>query len=181
MVKLLQLYRMHENIPFLYQLGIFPSATNHTLLFRDQATALEGKGRSCRFFFLIILIESQLFIIWLLSSIHSSQSTPKCMLLYQSFRVTGILKETSNLHSYVSLLLRYLRMINKELDKIENTSGRRNTLQLKDEDLQHWDNVRRKLNLRTDIEEVRVKFWTGNLCGCFIWKQFSQVHSVVWS
>nr|XP_048306252.1 fibrous sheath-interacting protein 2-like isoform X2 [Myodes glareolus] len=51
------------------------------------------------------------------------------------------------------LKLRYLRMINKELDKIENTSGRRNTLQLKDEDQQHWDNVRRKLNLRTDIEE----------------------------
>lgn len=80
------------------------------------------------------------------------------MLLCQSFRVTGILKETSNLHSYVSLLLRHLRMINKELDKIENTSGRRNTLQLKEEDQQHWDNVRRKLNLRTEVEEVRVKF-----------------------
>lgn len=72
--------------------------------------------------------------------------------------MTGILKETSNLHSYVSLLLRHLRMINKELDKIENTSGRRNTLQLKEEDQQHWDNVRRKLNLRTEVEEVRVKF-----------------------
>lgn len=72
--------------------------------------------------------------------------------------MTGILKATSNLHSYVSLLLRHLRMINKELDKIENTSGRRNTLQLKEEDQQHWDNVRRKLNLRTEVEEVRVKF-----------------------
>ncbi|CAH6780230.1 Fsip2l [Phodopus roborovskii] len=49
--------------------------------------------------------------------------------------------------------LRHLRMINKELDKIENTSGRRNTLQLKEEDRQHWDNVRRKLSLRKQVEE----------------------------
>lgn len=51
-----------------------------------------------------------------------------------------------------------MHMIHKELDKIENTSERRNTLQLLEEDLQHWDNVRRKLYLRTDIDEVRVKF-----------------------
>ncbi|XP_057616759.1 fibrous sheath-interacting protein 2-like [Chionomys nivalis] len=51
------------------------------------------------------------------------------------------------------LKLRHLRMIHKELDKIENTSERRNTLQLLEEDLQHWDNVRRKLNLRTDVDE----------------------------
>ncbi|XP_040599826.1 fibrous sheath-interacting protein 2-like [Mesocricetus auratus] len=48
---------------------------------------------------------------------------------------------------------RHLHMINKELDKIENTTGRRNTLQLKEEDRQHWDNVRRKLSLRKQIEE----------------------------
>uniref|UniRef100_A0A8C2LFJ2 Fibrous sheath-interacting protein 2-like n=1 Tax=Cricetulus griseus TaxID=10029 RepID=A0A8C2LFJ2_CRIGR len=49
--------------------------------------------------------------------------------------------------------LRHLRMINKELDKLENTSERRNTLQLKEEDRQHWDNVRTKLNLRKQVEE----------------------------
>ncbi|MEJ1275891.1 putative gene 595 [Cricetulus griseus] len=48
---------------------------------------------------------------------------------------------------------RHLRMINKELDKLENTSERRNTLQLKEEDRQHWDNVRTKLNLRKQVEE----------------------------
>ncbi|KAH0506594.1 Fibrous sheath-interacting protein 2 [Microtus ochrogaster] len=51
------------------------------------------------------------------------------------------------------LKLRHLHMIHKELDKIENTSERRNTLQLLEEDLQHWDNVRRKLNLCTDADQ----------------------------
>ncbi|XP_075814162.1 fibrous sheath-interacting protein 2-like [Microtus pennsylvanicus] len=51
------------------------------------------------------------------------------------------------------LKLRHLHMIHKELDKIENTSERRNTLQLLEEDLQHWDNIRRKLNLHTDINQ----------------------------
>ncbi|XP_055474032.1 fibrous sheath-interacting protein 2-like [Psammomys obesus] len=48
---------------------------------------------------------------------------------------------------------RHLHMIKKELDKIENTSGRRNTLQLKEEDREHWDNVRKVLNLRSQVEE----------------------------
>ncbi|XP_038171795.2 fibrous sheath-interacting protein 2-like [Arvicola amphibius] len=51
------------------------------------------------------------------------------------------------------LKLRHLRMIQKELDKIENTSERRNTLQLNEEDQQHWDTLRRRLNLRTDVDE----------------------------
>lgn len=80
------------------------------------------------------------------------------MLIYHRSRVTGILKVTSSLHPFVLLLLRHLRMINKELDKLENTSERRNTLQLKEEDRQHWDNVRTKLNLRKQVEEVRIKF-----------------------
>ncbi|CAO2622322.1 Fibrous sheath-interacting protein 2, partial [Lemmus lemmus] len=49
--------------------------------------------------------------------------------------------------------LRHLRMINKELDKMENTSGRRNTLQLMEEDQQHWDNIRGKLNQCTNVED----------------------------
>ncbi|KAL1766327.1 fibrous sheath-interacting protein 2-like [Sigmodon hispidus] len=49
--------------------------------------------------------------------------------------------------------LRHLRMIKKELDKIEDTLGRRNTLQLKEEDRQHWDNVRIKLSQCKQVEE----------------------------
>nr|XP_034342301.1 fibrous sheath-interacting protein 2-like [Arvicanthis niloticus] len=51
------------------------------------------------------------------------------------------------------LKLRHLNMINKELDKIEDTSDRRSTIQMKEEDKQHWDEVRRKLNLRQQVEE----------------------------
>lgn len=47
-------------------------------------------------------------------------------------------------------------MINKELDKIEDTLERRSTVQMKEEDRQHWDEVRKKLSLRQQIEEVRV-------------------------
>lgn len=77
------------------------------------------------------------------------------MLILQSSRVAGILKD---LHSFVSLLLRHLRMINKELDKIEDTLGRRNTLQLEEEDRLHWHNVQTKLNQHKQIEEVRSNF-----------------------
>ncbi|XP_076417615.1 uncharacterized protein LOC143270680 isoform X3 [Peromyscus maniculatus bairdii] len=48
---------------------------------------------------------------------------------------------------------RHLRMINKELDKIEDTLGRRNTLQLEEEDRLHWHNVQTKLNQHKQIEE----------------------------
>ncbi|XP_037055118.1 fibrous sheath-interacting protein 2-like isoform X2 [Peromyscus leucopus] len=48
---------------------------------------------------------------------------------------------------------RHLRMINKELDKIEDTLGRRNTLQLEEEDRLHWHNVQTKLNQHKEIEE----------------------------
>ncbi|XP_055474033.1 fibrous sheath-interacting protein 2-like [Psammomys obesus] len=56
-------------------------------------------------------------------------------------------------HQVRLIRLRHLQMIKKELDKIENTSGRRNTLQLKEEDREHWDNVRKVLNLRSQVEE----------------------------
>ncbi|OBS64955.1 hypothetical protein A6R68_06508, partial [Neotoma lepida] len=56
-------------------------------------------------------------------------------------------------HQDQLLKLRHLHMINKELDKIEDTLGRRNTLQLKEEDRQHWENVRTKLSQQKDIEE----------------------------
>ncbi|XP_055474034.1 fibrous sheath-interacting protein 2-like [Psammomys obesus] len=58
-----------------------------------------------------------------------------------------------NAHKVRLLKLRHLHMIKKELDKIENTSGRRNTLQLKEEDREHWDNVTKVLNVRTQVEE----------------------------
>ncbi|XP_032745373.1 fibrous sheath-interacting protein 2-like [Rattus rattus] len=49
--------------------------------------------------------------------------------------------------------LRHLNMIYKELDKIEDTLERRSTLQMKEEDRQYWDEVRRKLSLRQQIKE----------------------------
>ncbi|GAB1302761.1 Fibrous sheath-interacting protein 2-like [Apodemus speciosus] len=49
--------------------------------------------------------------------------------------------------------LRHLNMINKELDKIEDTLGRRSTLQMKEEDRQHWEEVRRKLSLQQQVDE----------------------------
>ncbi|XP_059106752.1 fibrous sheath-interacting protein 2-like isoform X2 [Peromyscus eremicus] len=48
---------------------------------------------------------------------------------------------------------RHLCMINKELDKIEDTLGRRNTLQLEEEDRLHWYSVQTKLNQHKQIEE----------------------------
>ncbi|XP_021042987.1 fibrous sheath-interacting protein 2-like [Mus pahari] len=48
--------------------------------------------------------------------------------------------------------LRHLNMINKELDKIEDTVGRRSTLVTKEEDKQHWDDVRRRLSLHQEVE-----------------------------
>ncbi|XP_028638628.1 fibrous sheath-interacting protein 2-like [Grammomys surdaster] len=51
------------------------------------------------------------------------------------------------------LKLRHLNMINKELDKIEDTLGRRSTVQMKEEDKQHWDEVRRKLNQQQEVDE----------------------------
>ncbi|XP_031229549.1 fibrous sheath-interacting protein 2-like isoform X3 [Mastomys coucha] len=49
--------------------------------------------------------------------------------------------------------LRHLNMINKELDKIEDTLGRRSTIQMKEVDRQHWDDVRRRLNLHQEVEQ----------------------------
>jgi hypothetical protein len=48
-------------------------------------------------------------------------------------------------------------MINKELDKLEDTVGKRSSLVMKEEDRQHWDDVKRKLNLHQEVEAVRVK------------------------
>lgn len=87
---------------------------------------------------------------------HSPHTILECMLLYHSCKVVGILKETSILHFSISLLFRHLNMIYKELDKIEDTLERRSTLQMKEEDRQYWDEVRRKLSLRQQIKEVRV-------------------------
>lgn len=86
-----------------------------------------------------------------------SHTIPECMLLYHSCRVVGILKETSILRSFISLLFRHLNMINKELDKLEDTVGKRSSLVMKEEDRQHWDDVKRKLNLHQEVEAVRVK------------------------
>ncbi|KAL6040014.1 hypothetical protein STEG23_015580 [Scotinomys teguina] len=47
---------------------------------------------------------------------------------------------------------RYLSMINKELDKIEDTLGLRSTLQSEEEDRQHWDSVQTKLRQQKQIE-----------------------------
>ncbi|XP_060230711.1 fibrous sheath-interacting protein 2-like [Meriones unguiculatus] len=60
-----------------------------------------------------------------------------------------------NPHTARLLKLRHLHMIKKELDKIENTSERRNTVQLKEEDREHWDNVRKVLNVRSQVEELK--------------------------
>ncbi|XP_052605733.1 fibrous sheath-interacting protein 2-like [Peromyscus californicus insignis] len=48
---------------------------------------------------------------------------------------------------------RHLCMINKELDKIEDTLGRRNTVQLEEENRLHWYSVQTKLNQHKQIEE----------------------------
>ncbi|XP_006541529.1 uncharacterized protein LOC209005 isoform X1 [Mus musculus] len=48
--------------------------------------------------------------------------------------------------------LRHLNMINKELDKLEDTVGKRSSLVMKEEDRQHWDDVKRKLNLHQEVE-----------------------------
>nr|XP_038956240.1 fibrous sheath-interacting protein 2 isoform X3 [Rattus norvegicus] len=61
-------------------------------------------------------------------------------------------KKASPHHNHL-IKLRHLNMINKELDKIEDTLERRSTVQMKEEDRQHWDEVRKKLSLRQQIEE----------------------------
>jgi hypothetical protein len=47
-------------------------------------------------------------------------------------------------------------MINRELDKIEDTTERRSIVQVREEEQQHQDHLRRKLDLCRQIEEVNI-------------------------
>uniref|UniRef100_G3TU29 Uncharacterized protein n=1 Tax=Loxodonta africana TaxID=9785 RepID=G3TU29_LOXAF len=51
------------------------------------------------------------------------------------------------------LLLRYLDMIRKELDKDKCTADKQSTLQKTEEERRHRDHIRRNLSLREQIEE----------------------------
>lgn len=67
-----------------------------------------------------------------------------------------IIREAPNLPSLIfALLLRYLDMISRELDKVEHTAEKQSILRMKEEEQQHQDHIRRKLGLRRQIEEVR--------------------------
>lgn len=60
-----------------------------------------------------------------------------------------IIRETPNLSSLIfTLLLRYLDMISRELNKLEHMAEKENILQIKEEERGHWDHILRKLSLR---------------------------------
>ncbi|XP_047391271.1 fibrous sheath-interacting protein 2-like [Sciurus carolinensis] len=48
---------------------------------------------------------------------------------------------------------RYLHMISRELDKIENATERRSALRMREEERRHQEHLRRRLNLHRQIEE----------------------------
>ena len=74
---------------------------------------------------------------------------------YQS-RDDAIIRERANSPLLVfALLLRYLDMINRELEQLERTAEEQRLLRMDREERRQREYTRRKLNLRRKIEEVR--------------------------
>ncbi|KAB1252627.1 Fibrous sheath-interacting protein 2 [Camelus dromedarius] len=89
---------------------------------------------------------------WLLQ--ENTQSTPDQELLIKQRIDSTIIWETPNLSSLIfALLLRYLDMIRRELNKVEHTAEKQSIRPMKKEEKRHRDNIRRKLSLRRQIEQ----------------------------
>lgn len=68
----------------------------------------------------------------------------------------AIIRERSNSPLLVfALLLRYLDMINRELEQLEHTGEEQRLIRMDREERRQREYTRRKLSLRRKIEEVR--------------------------